>query len=230
MNSDHGEPMSVTSDPVLTPKILVVDDEAYIADMVCTSLRFVGFDVRTAGSGAEALAVADSFRPELLVLDVMLPDFDGFELLRQLRAQNHPVAVVFLTARDGIEDKISGLTLGGDDYITKPFRLEELIARIGAVLRRTAVPLGTPAQDGRISYADLIMDEDSHLVWRQDEQVDLSPTEFALLRYLLRNAGRVLVARRSSTTCGPTTSVATRRWWIPTSGTCARRSTSSVRR
>ena len=100
--------------------------------------------------------------------------------------------MVFLTARDGIEDKISGLTLGGDDYITKPFRLEELIARIGAVLRRTRGAIGAPVQDGRISYADLIMDEDSHLVWRQDEQVDLSPTEFALLRYLLHNAGRVL--------------------------------------
>jgi two-component system, OmpR family, response regulator len=192
MNPDHGEPMSVTPDPVLASRILVVDDEQYIADMLCTSLRFVGFDVRAAGSGAEALAVADDFRPELLVLDVMLPDFDGFELLRQLRAQSRPVAVVFLTARDGMEDKISGLTLGGDDYITKPFRLEELIARIGAVLRRTRGATGTPVQDGRISYADLIMDEDSHLVWRQDEQVDLSPTEFALLRYLMHNAGRVL--------------------------------------
>ena len=112
--------------------------------MLSTSLRFVGFNVRTAGSGAEALAVADDFRPELLVLDVMLPDFDGFELLRQLRAQDRSVAVVFLTARDGFDDKISGLTLGGDDYITKPFRLEELIARIGAVLRRTHGATGTP--------------------------------------------------------------------------------------
>ena len=173
-------------------KILVVDDEPYLADMLMTSLRFAGFDVRVAATGTEALALADEFRPELLVLDVMLPDLDGFAVLHQLRATGRPLAVVFLTARDNTQDKVSGLTLGGDDYITKPFSLEELIARIRAVLRRTRGASGLPTQDSRLRYADLEMDEEGHQVWRHDELVELSPTEFALLRYLLLNAGRVL--------------------------------------
>jgi two-component system, OmpR family, response regulator len=173
-------------------RLLVVDDEPYIADLLATSLRFVGFDVRVASSGTEALALAEQYRPELLVLDVMLPDMDGFEVCRQIRAAGRPVAVVFLTARDSTEDKVGGLTIGGDDYVTKPFSLEEVIARIRAVLRRTRGEDGAPADDGRLRYADLEMDEDTHEVWRAGEPVSLSPTEFALLRYLLNNAGRVL--------------------------------------
>lgn len=185
---DHPTPRVVAAEA----KVLVVDDEPYLADLLMTSLRFAGFDVRVAATGTEALALADEFRPELLVLDVMLPDLDGFSVLHQLRATGRPLAVVFLTARDDTQDKVSGLTLGGDDYITKPFSLEELIARIRAVLRRTRGANGLPVQDARLRYADLEMDEDGHQVWRHGQLVELSPTEFALLRYLLLNAGRVL--------------------------------------
>jgi two-component system, OmpR family, response regulator len=172
-------------------KILVVDDEPYIADLLATSLRFVGFDVRTAGTGRDALTTAESYQPELLVLDVMLPDLNGFDVLRRLRSSGRRVPVVFLTARDATEDKVSGLTIGGDDYVTKPFSLEEIIARIRAVLRRSR-----QAQDSDgtavLRYADLELDEDTHEVRRGGTLISLSPTEFALLRYLMANAGRVL--------------------------------------
>ena len=179
--------------PPIAPgaKILVVDDEPYISEMLSLSLRFVGFEVATAGTGAEALRQAETFRPDLVVLDVMLPDTDGFQLLRSLRAETQ-LPVLFLTARDGMEDKLHGLTLGADDYVTKPFSLEEVVARIGVILRRSRA--GSPAEQAsaRLSYGDLVMDEEGHEVWRQDQPVDLSPTEFALLRFLLRNAGRVM--------------------------------------
>ena len=171
-------------------RILVVDDEPYINEMLALSLRFVGFEVATAATGAEALEQAASFRPDLVVLDVMLPDADGFELLRTLRADSS-LPVLFLTARDGMEDKLRGLTLGADDYVTKPFSLEEVVARIGVVLRRAGSSRDDPVP-GRLTYADLVMDEDGHEVWRQGQPVELSPTEFALLRFLLRNAGRVM--------------------------------------
>jgi two-component system OmpR family response regulator len=172
-------------------KILVVDDAESILEMLRLSLRFVGFEVATAGSGAEARAVAARFQPDLVLLDVMLPDTDGFTLLRELRRERD-LPVLFLTARDAVEDRVHGLTLGADDYVTKPFSLEEVVARVGTILRRSRTtgeldPVGT-----RLSYADLVMDEDGHQVWRHDQLVDLSPTEFALLRFLLRNAGRVL--------------------------------------
>ena len=174
--------------------MLVVDDEPYIADLLATGLKFVGFDVRTAGSGNQALAVAEEFQPNLLVLDVMLPDLDGFEVCRRLREDGRRVGVVFLTARDASEDKITGLTLGGDDYVTKPFSLEEVVARVRAVLRRTAALAseGDATDTGRITFADLELDEDVHEVRRAGEVIDLSPTEFALLRYLMANSGRVL--------------------------------------
>lgn len=169
-------------------RVLVVDDEPSIVDLLCTSLRFVGFEVRAAGTGHEALRLAAQFRPELLVLDVMLPDFDGFEVCRRLRSQGLDVPVVFLTARDRSEDKVSGLTIGGDDYLTKPFSLEELIARINAVLRRTR-GIG---QGNVLRLADLELDQDSYEVRRGGRLLQLSATEFALLRYLLANQGRVL--------------------------------------
>ena len=146
-------------------RILVVDDEPYIADLLATSLRFVGFDVRTAGTGREALATAETYQPELLVLDVMLPDLDGFDVLRRLRASGRRVPVVFLTARDATEDKVSGLTIGGDDYVTKPFSLEEVIARIRAVLRRSRQAQDRNG-DAVLRYADLELDEDTHEVRR----------------------------------------------------------------
>ena len=178
-----------TADTVRT-RILVVDDEPNITDLVGTALRYEGFDVEVAATGRAALAKGQTFRPELIVLDVMLPDLDGFDVVRRLRNERLPVSVVFLTARDGTEDKVNGLTLGGDDYVTKPFSIEELVARIRAVLRRTR---GTEVGGSpRLTFADLEMDEDTREVWRGETRVELTATEFKLLRYLLLNARRVL--------------------------------------
>jgi len=171
------------------PRILVVDDEPNITDLVSMALRYEGFDVEVAGDGRTALARSQSFRPHLIVLDVMLPDLDGFGVLKRIRADGHPVSVVFLTARDATEDKINGLTLGGDDYVTKPFSVEELVARVRAVLRRTS---GGGADSGKLVFADLELNEDTREVWRGSEPVELTATEFKLLRYLMLNARRVL--------------------------------------
>ncbi|HEX2041718.1 MAG TPA: response regulator transcription factor [Acidimicrobiales bacterium] len=171
-------------------RVLVVDDEPNITDLVGTALRYEGFDVEVADTGRGALSKGQTFRPELMVLDVMLPDLDGFEIVRRLRNERVPVSVVFLTARDATEDKVNGLTLGGDDYVTKPFSIEELVARVRAVLRRTrGDDVGGPA---RLSFADLEMDEDTREVWRGRARIELTATEFKLLRYLLLNARRVL--------------------------------------
>jgi two-component system OmpR family response regulator len=170
-------------------RVLVVDDEPAIAELLTTALSFVGFQVQSAKSGREAVSLAGSFAPELIILDVMLPDLDGFEVLRRLRERGNLVPVIFLTARDDHDDKMRGFRHGGDDYLTKPFSLEELVARSRAILRRTQ-PSG--GQTHRHGYADLELDDDTHQVWRAGEIVHLSPTEFRLLRYLLVNAGRVL--------------------------------------
>jgi two-component system OmpR family response regulator len=172
-------------------RILVVDDESSISDLISTSLRFVGFDVRTAASGSEALTVAEEFKPHALILDVMLPDLDGFEVCRQIRNEGLNVGVLFLTAKDGMEDKVAGLTIGGDDYMTKPFSLEELVARVRALLRRIGVT-EIEANDEKIRFADLELDEATHEVRRAGKLLDMSPTEFLLLRYLLINADRVV--------------------------------------
>jgi two-component system OmpR family response regulator len=169
-------------------RLLVVEDDPNILELLSASLRFAGFSVTTATNGARAVQVAREDRPDLIVLDVMLPDLDGFEVIRKLRDGGTRTPVVFLTARDATDDKIRGLTLGGDDYVTKPFSLEELTARIRAVLRRTS---GQPSP-ARLTFADLELDEEAHEVWRNGERVSLSPTEFKLLRYLMANAGRVL--------------------------------------
>jgi two-component system OmpR family response regulator len=170
-------------------RVLVVDDEDYIADLLSTGLKFVGFDVRTVGGGQEALTLARDWKPDLLVLDVMMPDVDGFEVTRRLRAEGRHVPVLFLTARDSVEDKVTGLTIGGDDYVTKPFSLEEIVARVRALLRRNQL---TELDDGLLRYADLALDDDAHEVTRAGDLIDLTPTEFSLLRYLLLNAGRVV--------------------------------------
>jgi two-component system, OmpR family, response regulator len=171
------------------PRVLIVDDEPYITDLVATAMRYEGFEVAAAANGREALALVESFRPELLVLDVMLPDVDGFEVQRKLIDRGRRLPVLFLTARDATEDKVRGLTIGGDDYVTKPFSLEELIARIRAILRRVH---GTEPESGRLTFIDLEMDEDTHEVWRAGKAVDLTATEFNLLRFLMENPRRVL--------------------------------------
>ena len=172
---DHGE-------------LLVVDDEPFLRDAVAASLRFLGFDVITAETGAEALRMARGRPFDLVVLDVMLPDTDGFDVVRRLRRDGRQVPVIFLTARDAQDDKVTGLTLGGDDYMTKPFGLEELAARIRTVLRRTR-----PATTGPVlTFADVELDQESYEVRRSGHLVELSPTEFRLLRYLMLNPGRVL--------------------------------------
>ncbi|HEX5367182.1 MAG TPA: response regulator transcription factor [Acidimicrobiales bacterium] len=171
-------------------RLLVVDDEPNIVDVLSTSLRFAGFEVATAATGVEAVRTAERHRPDLVLLDVMLPDVDGFVVLRRLREAQGHVPVLFLTARDANDDKVTGLTLGGDDYVTKPFSLEEVVARIRAVLRRTRPH--AEARSPRLVVADLELDEDSHEVWHGGREVQLSPTEFNLLRYLMLNAGRVL--------------------------------------
>ena len=168
--------------------LLVVEDDPNILELLSASLRFAGFEVRTATSGSNALAVATEQRPDLVVLDIMLPDVDGFDVIKRLRAEGERVPVVFLTARDATDDKIRGLTLGGDDYVTKPFSLEELTARIRAVLRRTTGEQATP----KLTFADLELDEETHEVHRGGNLVQLSPTEFKLLRYLMHNPNRVL--------------------------------------
>ena len=172
------------------PRILVVDDEPYITDLLGAALRFEGFSVDVATTGSQALEMARPARHDLVLLDVMLPDLNGNEVCRKLRAIGVDTPIVFLTAREATEDKVTGLTAGGDDYVTKPFSLDELVARIHAVLRRTA---GLPATDSsRLLFADLEMDDDTHEVWRQGVLIDLTATEFNLLRYLLENARRVM--------------------------------------
>jgi two-component system OmpR family response regulator len=172
-------------------RILVIDDEPYITEMLTMSLRYVGFEVAGALSGAEGLALARSFEPDLVILDVMLPDILGYDVLLALR-RDSDAPVLFLTARDSVEDRIHGLTHGADDYVTKPFSLEEVVARVGAILRRSKAGSAAVAAPDVLRYGDLSMDEDGHEVWRQGQLINLSPTEFALLRFLLRNAGRVM--------------------------------------
>ncbi len=171
-------------------RLLVVDDEPNIRELLATSLRFAGFEIHVAADGATALRLAREVDPDLVLLDVMLPDMDGFTVTRRMREGGHHVPVLFLTARDDTADKVTGLTVGGDDYVTKPFSLEEVIARIRAVLRRTR---DTADDDGSVlRFADLELDEDTHEVRRAGREIDLSPTEFKLLRYLMLNPNRVL--------------------------------------
>jgi two-component system OmpR family response regulator len=175
MTQDHGT-------------FLVVDDEIFLRDAVAASLRFLGFEVTAAGTGTDALRLARDRCFDLLILDVMLPDLDGFEIVRRLRRDGNQVPVIFLTAKDAREDKVTGLTIGGDDYMTKPFGLDELAARVRTVLRRTRPAAAEPV----LAFADLTLDQDTYEVRRGGRPVDLSPTEFRLLRYLMLNPGRVL--------------------------------------
>ena len=172
------------------PRVLVVDDEESITELVSMALRYEGFEVQTASSGYGALEQIDSFRPDLILLDVMLPDIDGFSIAERLRRDRRDIPVLFLTARDATEDKIRGLTIGGDDYVTKPFSVAELVARTQAILRRVGKGGGSPRE--LLQLADLEMDDDAHEVRRAGQLIDLTATEYRLLRYLLSNPRRVL--------------------------------------
>src|ERR1700730_12647794 len=170
------------------PRVLVVDDEPNITELVAMALRYEGFNVKTTATGRGALTAVSQFSPALVILDVMLPDIDGLEVLKRLNAAGHKVPIIFLTAKDATEDKVHGLTVGGDDYVTKPFSVEELVARVRVVLRRHG---GSENGTSRLALADLEVDEEAHEVRRAGHVIDLTPTEYRLLRYLLVNAGRV---------------------------------------
>jgi two-component system OmpR family response regulator len=170
-------------------RVLVVDDEPNIADVITMALRFQGFEVETAGTGGAALSAVTSFRPHLILLDVMLPDMEGFDVAERLGAQRNRVPIIFLTARDATDDKVRGLSIGGDDYVTKPFSLEELIARVRTILRRAGL---ASEESSRLTFEDVELDEDAHEVTRAGELVPLTATEFRLLRFFMLNPRRVL--------------------------------------
>jgi two-component system OmpR family response regulator len=170
--------------------VLVVDDESVLAEMVSMALRYEGWNIATAGDGSSAIASARAQRPDVVVLDVMLPDMSGLDVLHKLREENPQLPVLLLTAKDAVEDRIAGLTAGGDDYVTKPFSIEEVVLRLRALLRRTGVT--TVDSGAQLVVGDLVLDEDSHEVTRAGEPVALTSTEFELLRFMMRNSKRVL--------------------------------------
>ncbi|MFD7025778.1 response regulator transcription factor [Promicromonospora sukumoe] len=171
-------------------RVLVVDDEPNLTELLTSALRLEGMDVTAAADGASAIRRVRESTPDIVVLDVMLPDMDGLTVLRRLREHEARVPVLFLTARDAVEDRVSGLTAGGDDYVTKPFSLEEVVARLRGLLRRRGAT--GPDEDAVLAVGDLRLDEDAHEVWRAGEEIHLTATEFELLRYLMRNPRRVL--------------------------------------
>lgn len=172
-------------------RVLVVDDEPMLSELLQMALRYEGWQVRTCATGSEALTGAREFDPDAVVLDVMLPDFDGMQVLQRLRSTGNEVPVLFLTAKDSVRDRIAGLTAGGDDYVTKPFSLEEVVARLRALIRRS-YSVATQGPDPRLVVGDLVMDEDSHEVWRGEDSIELTATEFELLRFFMRNPRSVL--------------------------------------
>ncbi len=171
------------------PRVLVVDDEPNIVDVISMALRYQGFQVEAAANGADAIAAVSSFKPQLIVLDVMLPDMEGFDVAKRIGARQTRVPIIYLTARDATEDKIRGLTLGGDDYVTKPFSLEELVARIRSILRRSGAE---DVDSSRLVFEDVELDDDAHEVTRAGESIELTATEYRLLRFLMLNPRRVL--------------------------------------
>jgi two-component system OmpR family response regulator len=172
-------------------RVLVVDDEPSLAELLSSVLRYEGWEVQTAANGADAVRTAREFRPDAVVLDIMLPDFNGLEVMRRLRAEVPQICVLFLTARDAVEDRVAGITAGGDDYVTKPFSLEEVLARLRGLLRRANMTR-THTAEGSLAVGDLTMDEDAREVRRDGELIELTATEFELLRFLMRNPRRVL--------------------------------------
>jgi two-component system OmpR family response regulator len=172
-------------------RAVVVDDEDSLTDLLGMALRYEGWEVKLASDGQKALKVIREFRPDVVVLDVMLPDIDGLTVLSRLRANGDQTPILFLTAKDGVDDRVAGLTVGGDDYVTKPFSLEELVARLRALIRRSNLALGS-APESRLQVGDLVLDEESYEVSRGGRQIELTATEFELLRFLMRNPRRVL--------------------------------------
>jgi len=170
--------------------VLAVDDEPSLTELLSMAMRYEGWDPSTAASGSEAVRVARDVHPDAVVLDMMLPDFDGLEVMRRIRAEQPEVPVIFLTAKDAVNDRINGLTAGGDDYVTKPFSVEEVMARLRALLRRSGA--ASKRSESELIVGDLVLDEDSHEVTRGGEEIHLTATEFELLRYLMRNPKRVL--------------------------------------
>ena len=190
MTSSGGERVTLRRGDGSPIKVLVVDDEAVLAEMMSMALRYEGWEITTAVDGTSALAAARTVRPDAVVLDVMLPDMSGLEVLSRLRAQTPELPVLLLTAKDAVEDRIAGLAAGGDDYVTKPFSLEEVVLRLRGLLRRTGVTAAP--ESSRIVVGDLVLDEDSHEVTRAGEPITLTSTEFELLRFLMSNPRRVL--------------------------------------
>ena len=172
-------------------RVLIVDDEPAISELVSMALRYEKFDVRTAATGGEAVSEAAEFQPDVIVLDIMLPDFDGIEVMRRIRVDHPGIPVLFLTAKDAVNDRVIGLTAGGDDYVTKPFSVEELVARIRAMVRRSLIANESKV-DPEIRVGDLLLNEETYEVTRSGKAIDLTATEFELLRYMMRNAKRVL--------------------------------------
>ena len=191
MNRKPAAPLKLQRPDGTPPRVLVVDDEANLTELLGMALRYEGWEVRAAATGMAAVRAARDFEPDAVALDMMLPDMDGLEVLRRMREHNDRIPVLFLTARDAVEDRIAGLTAGGDDYVTKPFSLEEVVARLRALMRRTVL-VATEEDDSRLVVGDLTLDEDSHEVTRAGAQIQLTATEFELLRYLMRNPKRVL--------------------------------------
>jgi two-component system OmpR family response regulator len=174
---------------VAKTRVLIVDDEPNIRDLLATSLRFAGYEIQTAANGAQAVAAVTESEPDIILLDVMLPDMNGFSVTKKLRSSGIQAPILFLTARDDVEDKITGLTVGGDDYLTKPFSLDEVVARIQAILRRTKT---VDAESAMIDAGAVVINQDAHEVTIEGKLVDLSPTEYKLLRFLVMNPDRVL--------------------------------------
>jgi len=184
------QPTPLTRPDGTALRVLTVDDEPSLTELLAMAMRYEGWDVTTAATGTDAVRAARAVKPDAIVLDMMLPDFDGLEVMRRIRTEQPDVPVIFLTAKDGVADRITGLTAGGDDYVTKPFSLEEVIARLRGLLRRSGATTVQP--ETQLVVGDLILDEDSHEVTRAGENINLTATEFELLRYLMRNPKRVL--------------------------------------
>ena len=190
MSRTQTSPAPLTRPDGTPIRILAVDDESSLTELLSMAMRYEGWQVSTAASGIEAVKAAREVRPDAIVLDMMLPDFDGLEVMRRVRSEDPDVPVIFLTAKDAVSDRINGLTAGGDDYVTKPFSLEEVIARLRALLRRSGAATGR--SESLLVVGDLTLDEDSHEVSRAGDPIQLTATEFELLRYLMRNPRRVL--------------------------------------